>query len=431
MSDLNFWPRTAGRPHVLVLGCNFAGLTTARLIRERCGDAVDITVVDRKPYLIFVPNIPLEVMANQNPALNLHMQFQEFLSEDRTNFMQAEVVGIDVESRKVSCVPTERPGAASEQIAYDFLVIALGARLDYAAIEGFGQYGHTVSDSFYGNKLRHYLFGGGYKGGPIAIGSARFNQGSKGRPPWLKTMLAACEGPPLEIALALSALLEERQWGSAKNITLFTPGEYIAEDAGIPIVKEFLHIAGDQMGMKYVNNVVDVKSIHADGIEFVNGKSVEAELKIVLPNWNPHEFMKALPIVDEVGFVVTDLLMRNPDYPNVFAVGDSAALAAPKLGGIGDQQARIVARQIARDVGVMTEAEANTPFVPMVICFGDMGHHKAFYIHSNKFFGGDVSVLKMGYRFLAMKMGFKEMFYRTGGKPPGWGMELTELMAGG
>ena len=29
-----------GMPHVLVLGGNFAGLTTARFIREQCGDDV-------------------------------------------------------------------------------------------------------------------------------------------------------------------------------------------------------------------------------------------------------------------------------------------------------------------------------------------------------------------------------------------------------
>jgi sulfide:quinone oxidoreductase len=56
------------KPHVVVLGGNFAGLTTARFIRERCGDAVDITLIDRKPYLLFVPNIPLETLADRDPA---------------------------------------------------------------------------------------------------------------------------------------------------------------------------------------------------------------------------------------------------------------------------------------------------------------------------------------------------------------------------
>jgi len=75
----------------------------------------------------------------------------------------------------------------------------------------------------------------------------------------------------------------------------------------------------------YVNNTEDIKHLTADGIELTNGKSLEAEIKLVLPDWQPHSFMKDLPIVDEEGFVITDLTMRNPDYPQIFAVGDAAA----------------------------------------------------------------------------------------------------------
>ena len=79
------------KPHVLILGSNFGGLTAARFIREKCKDNVDITVVDRKPYLIFIPNIPLEVFANNDPAANLHMEFYKFLKADKSVFLQAEV----------------------------------------------------------------------------------------------------------------------------------------------------------------------------------------------------------------------------------------------------------------------------------------------------------------------------------------------------
>ena len=426
----HIWKKGTYKPHVVVLGSNFGGLTAARLIRQEAKDTVDITVIDRKSFLVFVPNIPLEVFGNNDPNHNLHMPFYSHLQSDRTNFLQAEVKGIDVESKIVEIIPNERPGGAMEKVHYDYLVIALGCKLDYAAIPGFGEFGHTVSDTYYGNKLRRYLFEGHYKGGPIAIGCARFKMGKKGNPEWLHDMKAACEGPPLEISLGLSALLEDQKWGTAKNITLFTPGEYIAEDAGIPIVKEFLHMAHDEMGMSYMNNVEDIKEITADGIEFTNGQSVEAELKIVLPNWNPHPFMKELSIVDEEGFVITDLYMRNPDHPEIMAVGDASALAAPKLGGIGDMQARIVARQIAKDMGVKYESEEDKPFNPVVMCFGDMGHHKAFYIHSDLFYGGKTGIMKMGYKYYMLKMGFKESYYQTGGKPPQWGIRLSEIIGG-
>ena len=72
MEDI-YWNNKTKKPRVLVLGSNFAGLSTARFIREEAKDSVDITVIDRKPYLLFVPNIPLEILRNQDPH-NLQMQ---------------------------------------------------------------------------------------------------------------------------------------------------------------------------------------------------------------------------------------------------------------------------------------------------------------------------------------------------------------------
>jgi sulfide:quinone oxidoreductase len=90
-----------------------------------------------------------------------------------------------------------------------------------------------------------------------------------------------------------------------------------------------------------------------------------------------------------------------------------------------------VAKQIAKDVGKSSAEEADKPFWPEIICMGEMGHHKAFYIHSDAWYGGETSVFKMGYLYYALKLGFKEMYFRTGGKPPSWGIPATELVAEG
>ena len=50
-----------------------------------------------------------------------------------------------------------REGSAQESITYDYLVIATGCRLAFDEIEGFAEFGHTFSDTFYGNKVRNYL----------------------------------------------------------------------------------------------------------------------------------------------------------------------------------------------------------------------------------------------------------------------------------
>lgn len=417
---------TNKKPRVVVLGTNLTGLTVARFIAEYCEDAVDITAIDRKPYLVFVPNIPIEVFANRNPEERMHLHVPPILSKDGTEFIQADVTGIDLDRQVVTFTPSERLGAAMERIRYDYLVVALGARLAFDRIEGFGAFGHCTSDSYYGNKLRRYLHDG-YRGGPIAIGSARFHQGHTGKPEWLPESKSACEGPPLEISMALASWLEDHRLGGPGKITLFTPAEVIAEDAGKQIVAEFLELAGN-MGFGYKNNTKDVVRLTAGGIEFASGDSLEAEVKIIFPDWQPHPLLRDLPITDDVGFVATDLLMRT-SYPNVFAAGDCAALTVPKLGAHGHQQAMIIARQLAKAVDKLPAGRPDTPFKPEIICMGEMGHRQAFYVHSDVWYGGDISVFKMGYLYYGMKLGFREIYYHTGGKPPSWGIPLTEVLA--
>ncbi len=416
-----------GKPHVLILGGNFAGLGAAQKIRDHAKDAVDITVVDRKAYLDYIPNIPLEIFEGRDPAVTMHMPLVETLARDRIRFHQAEVLGLDLDARQVKVRPAERPGAPEYRLDYDYVVIALGARLAYDEIEGFAEYGHTVSDAFHANRLIDYLTHH-YKGGPIAVGSQRFEQGTRGRPDWLPTALAACEGPPVEVSLSLAHWLQARGKGSAKNITIFTPARLIAEDAGEKVVAQLLDAAG-KMGFGYMNETGGIRRLTAEGIEFLDGRTLEAELKIVFPNWKPHDFLRGLPICDEVGFVVTDMRMRNPDYPEVFACGDAAAITVPKLGAIGHQECEVVGRQIARDVGMMEPAKADAPWMPEVVCIGDMGGGKAFYIHATSWFGGDIQELRMGRLPYAQKLAYKEMFFRNHGRVPNWGLPLAEWSA--
>ncbi|MGC8535976.1 MAG: NAD(P)/FAD-dependent oxidoreductase [Rhizomicrobium sp.] len=409
------------------MGGNFAGLGAAQKIRQYAKDEVEITLVDQKAYLDYIPNIPLEIFEGRDPAVTMHMDLVDTLARDNIKFRQAEVEAIDVKAQEVTMRPNERPGAPSYVISYDYLVIALGARLAYDEIEGFAQYGHTVSDAFHANRLLEFLEND-YKGGPIAVGSARFQQGLTGKPDWLPIALAACEGPPVEVSLALAHWLQEHDKGGPKNITIFTPGALIAEDAGEKVVQQLLD-AASSMGFSYINKTENITRLTAAGIEFANGQNIRSELNIIFPNWAPHVFLKGLPVSDEVGFIITDMKMRNPDYPNVFACGDAAAITVPKLGAIGHQEAEIVGRQIAKEVGLMTAEKADAPWMPEVICIGDMGGGKAFYIHSNSWFGGDIQDLQMGRLPYAQKMIYKEMFFRSHGKIPNWGLPLAKWSA--
>ncbi|WP_338466205.1 FAD-dependent oxidoreductase [Novosphingobium sp. ZN18A2] len=423
---------TKATPHILVLGGNFAGLGAAQKIREYAGDDVRITVMDRKTYLLFVPNIPGDVFEGRDPALAQRMDLVDTLTRDKIDFIHGDVKQIDVDTKSIRFTPAERPGAEDETMGYDYLVVAVGNRLAFDRIDGFAEHGHTVADLYHGNRLRRYLEEE-YKGGPIAIGSARFNQGdgADGLEPYpggkIPRATAACEGPPVEVMLSAATWLKNHDQGGPEKVTVFTPADLIAEDAGEKVVKQLLDIAGG-MGFNYVNKGKDIVRLTADGVELASGTSIDAEVKIIFPDWVAHDFLKDLPISDNMGFIKTDLFMRNPDYPDVFAVGDCAAVTVPKLGAIGHQQCDIAAKQIAKDIGKISGEKAASHLQPVVYCIGDMGDNKAFYIRSNSWFGGDTQVLKMGHTAYFLKQEYRNLFFMRHGKVPSWGLDFAELL---
>jgi sulfide:quinone oxidoreductase len=179
------------------------------------------------------------------------------------------------------------------------------------------------------------------------ISSAVFRQGKSDKlQAGLPIALTACEGPPVEMSFSLAHWLEKNHKGSASTIYLSTPAKVIAEDAGETILHQLLPMM-QGMGYHYQAETLGIKKVHEGGIEFNDGTSQEAELAILFPNWQPHAFLKELPFTDDQGFVITDLYMRNPDYQNIFAVGDAASITVPKIGSLGHMEAEVLANTLA------------------------------------------------------------------------------------
>jgi sulfide:quinone oxidoreductase len=290
---------------------------------------------------------------------------------------------------------------------------------------GFPKNGHSVTDVFLGNRLRRYLHEE-YKGGPIAITSDIFGQGRSDKLPiGLPVALTACEGPPIELAFSLAHWLEKNRKGDASTIYLSTRAKVIAEDAGETILHQLLPLM-QNMGFHYQSDTQGIKKVSAEAIEFRNGSEQPAEVSILFPDWQAHDFLKGQPFTDDKGFVVTDLHMRNPVFPNILAVGDAASVTVPKIGSLGHMEAEVAARTLAKEFGALKgETE---PLKFELLCMGDMGGIKGFYMRTNEWWGGNENKLKMGITPYALKIGFKQMYYTLGGKIPQWGLALSEMI---
>jgi hypothetical protein len=98
------------RPHVVVLGTNFAGLACSQKIRKYAGDAIRITVIDQKSYLLYIPNISADFFEDPNAALRQRLDVVPILAKDDVDFIHGEVIGVDIDKRSVKFRPAERSG---------------------------------------------------------------------------------------------------------------------------------------------------------------------------------------------------------------------------------------------------------------------------------------------------------------------------------
>jgi NADH dehydrogenase len=128
------------RPRVLVLGGGFAGLGAARKLKDA---DVEVIVVDKHDYHTFQPLLYQVASDLLEPAIVGHPLRDLFHDQPNAQVHQDTVTGVDLERRE----------ATFEKLApitYDYLVLALGARVNFFGTEGSEQHAfpmYTLADA--------------------------------------------------------------------------------------------------------------------------------------------------------------------------------------------------------------------------------------------------------------------------------------------
>jgi len=111
---------TTRRHRVVVIGAGFGGLSAVRALRAA---PVDVTVIDRRNYHLFQPLLYQVATAGLSPA-DIAAPIRSILARQRNaRVLMARVSGIDKSAREVI---TE-----SGRVPYDTLIVATGARHAY------------------------------------------------------------------------------------------------------------------------------------------------------------------------------------------------------------------------------------------------------------------------------------------------------------
>ena len=110
------------RPHVVIIGGGFGGLSAAKALRTA---NVEVTVIDRTNHHLFQPLLYQVATAALSPG-DITAPIRHVLHKQRnTSVLLAEVRDIDVDRRVVAIDYPER------EIAYDYLIVSPGSRHAY------------------------------------------------------------------------------------------------------------------------------------------------------------------------------------------------------------------------------------------------------------------------------------------------------------
>ena len=108
-------------PRIVVVGAGFAGLTAARGLLRRLGDAAEVTVIDTKDHFLYLPLLPEVTTGVVEPR---HIAVSLARALPGAKLVVATVDTIDVDSRAVHW--TDADGDKGET-AYDRLVLTVGS----------------------------------------------------------------------------------------------------------------------------------------------------------------------------------------------------------------------------------------------------------------------------------------------------------------
>ncbi len=338
----------AGTPHVVILGGGFGGLSVATTIRDSLASSqVRITVVDKKDW--FMVGFAKLWMIRGSRTFEESVASLGNLTKRNIAFLKADIKKIDINRRAVEI--------SNGTLEYDYLVVALGARLAPESIPGLVENGMNLYDPLQSGSIRERLLN--TKSGSVAIA--------------ITGMPYKCPPAPFEAALIVSSMLRESGARDNVSVNVYSPAPLTMPAAGPQISARVL----DMLQADHISfhGSCKVTGVDPGRLIFEGGDANFDLLLAVPPHTLPHV---AVPLAGGNPFIRIDHFGRT-GVTNVYAVGDITVLptdtgAVPKAGVFAEGEGATVAVCIMQDINNGDQPE---PFDGVGECFMESGRGTA------------------------------------------------------
>ncbi len=349
---------------IVILGGGFAGVTTAMRLEQAFGadPTVSLTLISDTNALLFTPMLA-EVAGGGLEAAHISAPLRTSLR--RTQVIHGHVSGVDLEARQ-ALVAREGASSVAERIAFDHVVLALGAvsnylglhdveavALDFKSLTDAIRIRNQVIEMFERADreadlqtrqalLTFTVVGGGFAGVELAGALNDFARGMLTYYPHI---------PPEDVHIVLVHSRERILPELSASLAVFARERM--EARGVTF-KLNARVTGARPGL-------------ADATLLLRP---DEELRAATVIWTagvrPHPLLELLPVErDKRGAVAVEATMRVRGHPNVWALGDCASVPDLITGATCPPTAQYAlreARTLASNLVASTRAQPLQPF---------------------------------------------------------------------
>ena len=277
---------------ILVLGAGVAGLLfTLRLAGKVARESVQITLVDESDTFTVRPRLH-EFATNQRV---FRRSFSQILRKTQVQFLQARVTSLDPSQHRVTVQDQQQ----QHELAYDYLVYALGSMTDRHSVPGVAEYAYSLETRgpFSALALRETLPEIGARGGQVVVCGG----GATG----IETAAqVASVYPRIKVSLVAQGSLA-LSWG--KSV------------AGV-IRRRLV-----SLGVEIVDQST-VRSVRQHRVVLDQGRELECSLCIWTAGFVVQPLAREAGLaVNERDQILVDPFLRSVSHQEIYAIGDAAS----------------------------------------------------------------------------------------------------------
>jgi NADH dehydrogenase len=332
------------RPRVVILGGGFAGVGAAQKLKDV--DA-DVVLVDRHDYHTFQPLLyQLATGLLEQTAVG-HSLRDLVGHHDNTTVHRANVAGVDFEARQVRFDDLE-------PITYDYLVYALGAVVNFFGTEGATEFAFPMYTLPNAVALKNHL---------LKRWDAADHDASLIEDGALNVVVVGGGPTGVETAGAIAELYRAELAKDYPNIPQ-DQARVILVEAGPELFSMFKPKLRKYATKALTDRTVEVRtgtavsSVSPSRVTLKSGEVIDAHTLVWGAGLQGNPLVQSLDLELERGSrigVGADLTL--PDHPEVYVVGDVAAIFDPKteqvlpqLGSVALQSGQHAGKTIARRI---------------------------------------------------------------------------------